>query len=89
MVQDDSLRRAHLLERQEALLPAVSALLHAAERQLDPAARAVAVDEDLAAPYRLGDALLAAANVARNFDDDTTPLEMAKALIGLRLSAPV
>jgi len=33
------------------------------------------------------DALLAAANVARNFSDDTAPLEMARALIGARLGS--
>lgn len=34
------------------------------------------------------DALLAAANVARNFSDDTTPLRSARTLVELRLAPP-
>jgi hypothetical protein len=34
------------------------------------------------------DALLAAANVARNLNDDTGPLEVARSLIALRLGWP-
>ena len=37
----------HIVERDKALLAAVAGFLHAAERQLDAAARAVAVDENL------------------------------------------
>src|SRR6478672_3293207 len=55
------LRRAHLFEREKSLLASVPALLHAAERQLDAAAGAVAVDEHLAAANGLRYALLPSA----------------------------
>jgi hypothetical protein len=35
------------------------------------------------------DALLAAANVSRNLSDETTPLDLARSLIDLRLEARV
>ncbi len=44
------------LQREKALLASVTALLHAAERQFDAAAGAVAIDEDLAGPNAPGDA---------------------------------
>src|SRR5271168_2104817 len=42
------LQRRHVVERNESLLAAVAGFLHAAERQFDAAARAIAVDEHLA-----------------------------------------
>src|SRR5512147_2488881 len=50
--QHDRLQRREAVERLEALLAAVARRFHAAERQLDAAAGAVVVDENLAAADR-------------------------------------
>src|SRR5690242_9208458 len=64
MLQDDRLQGGESVQRLEALLAAVAGMLDAAERQFDPSARAVAVDEHLAAADGACDAELSSA-VAR------------------------
>ena len=53
MLKDDGLGMRKLVQRFHAFFPAVAALLHAAKRQFDAPARAVAVHEDLAATHLL------------------------------------
>jgi AcrR family transcriptional regulator len=74
----DALARAHrgwlaLLEQQAAIAQA------AGDIPTSPAPRMLAFEID---------ALLSAANVSRNLEDDTTHLEAARTLIALRLGAP-
>src|SRR5215831_21192153 len=52
VLQHDGLEHGEAVKRFEALLAAVARMPDAAERQLDAAARAVAVDEHLAAADR-------------------------------------
>src|SRR5215510_2586682 len=61
VLQHDGLEHREAVKRFEALLAAVSRMPDTAEGQLDAAARAVAVDEHLAAPDRAGDPELPAA----------------------------
>src|SRR6185436_3234344 len=53
VLEDDGLGLGKLTQRFDALFPAVTAFLYAAERQFDPAARAVTVNEHLAAAHFL------------------------------------
>src|SRR3954468_5800080 len=55
VVHHDGLRGREFVQRLEALLAAVAGALDAAEGQLDAAAGAEAVDEDLAAAHGAGD----------------------------------
>src|SRR6188472_1246333 len=69
----DRLQRREAVERLEALLAAVARVLHAAEGQLDAAARAVVVDEDLAAAQRPRHPHLPAAVAGPHARDETVP----------------
>src|SRR5690606_1244618 len=70
VIEHDSLCRAHIIERLEALLAAVAGTLEAAEGKLDAAAGAIAIDEDLAGANALGDAMLARAVLRPGLGDE-------------------
>ena len=59
MPDGDGLQRSEAIQRLESLFTAVAAGLDAAERQFNPAAGAVIVDEDLAGAHRARHAHLA------------------------------
>src|SRR5260370_37770908 len=65
------LQRAEMEQRLEALLAAVAGALDPAEGQLDAAAGAEIVDEDLARFERLGEAQLASAILRPHPGDET------------------
>ena len=60
-MQNDGLHRAELFQCHEAFFAAMSAALHAAKRQLDTTASAIAVNEHLTGLDALAHACLTAA----------------------------
>src|SRR5262245_34749836 len=70
MIENNGLGGRHVVERLEALLPSVTGLLETAERQLDAAARTIAINEDLTGADAFGDAVLPAAVVRPDSSDE-------------------